>query len=314
MNLLSTTNELEMLLNAEIMITSSDMREVAADVIYGADNIPTLLSNPAMTRHKILVSLDDSQMDLLGELTASDGDYTSWYRCIGRIANPVLLQVDAAEGPESVKKQLKAEALTIRAYFHWLLVNKFAKAYFFGGKYFLACTAKFDDTKLGIQFDDNSNCTNNALLIVDADDLSFEIVRGIEVFEFCGVKHKSKLLVCARLVGDNQTKKLFAISNDGKCDDEVLKKVWVSAFCTLARPTKTKTLKKVCVLSNTNCVLHIKSELGKTQLNIFAGEFPREYIVHLKGKKFCVGFECNEFNNDMKIEELLLVFAQSDSK
>ncbi|MBQ8034179.1 MAG: RagB/SusD family nutrient uptake outer membrane protein [Bacteroidales bacterium] len=129
MNLLSTTNELEMLLNAEIMITSSDMREVAADVIYGADNIPTLLSNPAMTRHKILVSLDDSQMDLLGELTASDGDYTSWYRCIGRIANPVLLQVDAAEGPESVKKQLKAEALTIRAYFHWLLVNKFAKAY-----------------------------------------------------------------------------------------------------------------------------------------------------------------------------------------
>lgn len=192
--------------------------------------------------------------------------------------------------------------------------NNFAKAYFFGGKYFLACTAKFDDTKLGIQFDDNSNCTNNALLIVDADDLSFEIVRGIEVFEFCGVKHKSKLLVCARLVGDNQTKKLFAISNDGKCDDEVLKKVWVSAFCTLARPTKTKTLKKVCVLSNTNCVLHIKSELGKTQLNIFAGEFPREYIVHLKGKKFCVGFECNEFNNDMKIEELLLVFAQSDSK
>ncbi len=128
-NLLSTTNELEMLLNAEIMITSSDMRQVAADVIYGSSNIPNLLSQTAVTRAKIIVELDDTKMDQMAELTTSDGDYNSWYKCIGRIANPVLLQVDAAEGNEQMKKQLKAEALTIRAYFHWLLVNKFAKAY-----------------------------------------------------------------------------------------------------------------------------------------------------------------------------------------
>lgn len=129
MNLLSTTTELEMLLNAEFSMVSSDMREVAGDMIYGSDNIPSLLSNPATSRKKILVALDDTQMDLLAELTASDADYTNWYRCIGRIANPVLLQVDGAEGDENVKKQLRAEALTMRAYFHWLLVNKFAKAY-----------------------------------------------------------------------------------------------------------------------------------------------------------------------------------------
>ncbi len=129
MNLLSTTTELEMLLNAEMAITSTDMRLAAGDVFYGGNHIPSLLSQPNKTKASILASLDDTSMDLLAELTPSDGDYTMWYEWIGRISNPILMQVDAAEGDEKTKQQLKAEALTLRAYCHWLLVNKFAKAY-----------------------------------------------------------------------------------------------------------------------------------------------------------------------------------------
>lgn len=129
MNLLSTTTELEMLLNAEMTMTTSDMRIAAGDVFYGGSHIPTLLSQPNKTKASILASLDDTSMDLLAELTPSDNDYTLWYECIGRISNPILMQVDAAEGDEKTKSQLKAEALTLRAYCHWMLVNKFAKAY-----------------------------------------------------------------------------------------------------------------------------------------------------------------------------------------
>lgn len=129
MNLLSTTTELEMLLNAEMTMMTTDMRLVAGDAFHGGSHIPTLLSQPGKTKASIIASLDDTSMDLLAELTPSDGDYTNWYECIGRIANPILMQADAAEGDEKTKQQLKAEALTLRAYCHWLLVNKFAKAY-----------------------------------------------------------------------------------------------------------------------------------------------------------------------------------------
>ncbi len=129
MNLLSTTTDLEMLLNTEFSVTSPDMREVAADVIYGSTYIPNLLSQASTTRGKILIELDDTKMEELAELTNSDGDFTAWYKFIGKVANPVLLRIDDADGDQKVKDQLKAEALTMRAYFHWLLVNKFAKAY-----------------------------------------------------------------------------------------------------------------------------------------------------------------------------------------
>ncbi len=129
MNLLSTTTDLEMLLNTEFFVTSTDMREVAADVIYGSTYIPNLLSAVNTTRAKIIIELDDTKMDQMAELTNSDGDFTAWYKFIGKVANPVLLRVDDAEGDKKIKDQLKAEALTMRAYFHWLLVNKFAKAY-----------------------------------------------------------------------------------------------------------------------------------------------------------------------------------------
>lgn len=128
-NLLSTTDELEMLLNNEFDMSATDMREMCGDEIYAFENIPTLLSRPDKTRLAILFSWDEANQDKMAELTTSDTDYSNWYGVIGTIANPVLSCVDAAKGNDAVKNQLKCEALTLRAYFHYLLVNKFAKAY-----------------------------------------------------------------------------------------------------------------------------------------------------------------------------------------
>jgi hypothetical protein len=45
------------------------------------------------------------------------------------VANPVLLMADAATGDRDMANRFKAEAYVLRAYFHYLAVNIFAKAY-----------------------------------------------------------------------------------------------------------------------------------------------------------------------------------------
>ena len=128
-NLLTTTDQLEMLLNKEYEGCAYDMRQMAGDMIYAYSNIATTISQPVKTRNVIIWTYDEANMDKMAELTSSDQDYTNFYGYIGTIANPILTKVDAATGTNSVKKQLKCEALTLRAWSFYMLVNKFAKAY-----------------------------------------------------------------------------------------------------------------------------------------------------------------------------------------
>lgn len=54
--------------------------------------------------------------------------YTFYYRIIAN-ANLIIDNIDAAEGPEADKKAIKAEALTYRAWAHFVLVQVFGKRY-----------------------------------------------------------------------------------------------------------------------------------------------------------------------------------------
>lgn len=128
-NLLTTTDQLEMLLNKEYEGCAYDMRQMAGDMIYAYSNVATTISKPVKTRNVIIWTYDEANMDKMAELTSSDQDYTNFYGYIGTIANPILTKVDAATGTNSVKKQLKCEALTLRAWSFYMLVNKFARAY-----------------------------------------------------------------------------------------------------------------------------------------------------------------------------------------
>ena len=128
-NLLSTTDQLEMLLNYEYSGGVTDMRIVAGDMIYAYSNLATAINKPQKTRSVILWTYDEANMDKMAELTSSDNDYTYYYGLIGKVANPILSQIDAASGDDATKKKLKCEALTLRAWSLYMLVNKFAKAY-----------------------------------------------------------------------------------------------------------------------------------------------------------------------------------------
>lgn len=128
-NLLTTTDQLEMLLNQEYGGCASDMRQMAGDMLYAYDNLATAISKPVKTRNVIIWTYDEANMDKMAELTSSDNDYTEFYGYIGKVANPILTKVDAATGSDAAKNQLKCEALTLRAWSLYMLVNKFAKAY-----------------------------------------------------------------------------------------------------------------------------------------------------------------------------------------
>lgn len=128
-NLLTTTTELEMLLNIEYNIRTIDEKIMSGDMIYGYENLATTLSKPNKGRGTILMTWDESRQDKMAELTSSDPEYNDMYGYIGKISNAILSKVDDAQGDEAMKRQLKCEALVVRAYFHWLLINKFAKAY-----------------------------------------------------------------------------------------------------------------------------------------------------------------------------------------
>lgn len=128
-NLLTTTDQLEMLLNSELRGCGSDMRQMAGDMIYAFSNVATTISQPVKTRNVIIWTYDEANMDKMAELTTSDNDYSDFYGYIGTIANPILTKIDAATGTDAAKKQLKCEALTLRAWSFYMLVNKYAKAY-----------------------------------------------------------------------------------------------------------------------------------------------------------------------------------------
>lgn len=129
-NLLSSTADLELLLNAEYSVSTTDMQQVCGDVIYATSTLSTLLQPVVKTKFSILVGWDEAGHDNdLPELIASDSYYASCYEYIGRIANPILAKIDDASGSDTDRLAIKAEAYVVRAYFHYLAVQKFAPAY-----------------------------------------------------------------------------------------------------------------------------------------------------------------------------------------
>ncbi len=130
MNLLSTTDQLEMLLNQEYNIRIADIQRVCGSVQYYPGNVGTVLANPVKTTTQILLKIrrggacfgtgrPDFERQLLCKLLQlyrnSCQSYSESCGCRDRFRRK--------------KTALKAEALTIRAYFHWLAAVKFTKAY-----------------------------------------------------------------------------------------------------------------------------------------------------------------------------------------
>jgi len=130
LNTLSRVSDLDKLLNAEYAIRTTDVQEVCGDLIYAYSPLSTVLKPAVKTRASIIMGWDEEGHDaVLPGLTSSDAHYADCYEYIGRIANPIISLADAADGDQTKKMAVKAEAYVVRAYFHLLAAQKFAPAY-----------------------------------------------------------------------------------------------------------------------------------------------------------------------------------------
>lgn len=129
-NLLKSAEELEMLLNMEYSSVYSDQMSYLTGDLLPNTNIPSLINRPQKDINAILLTWDEAgHAKEMIEQTTSDAHYTTFYKIIGAVANPILTNIDNATGDPQLKQQVKGEALVLRAFFHYLLVQKFAKAY-----------------------------------------------------------------------------------------------------------------------------------------------------------------------------------------
>lgn len=129
-NLLKSAEELEMLLNREYSSIYSDQMSYLIGDLLPNSNIPSLINSPQKSINSILLTCDEAgHAKELIEQTTNDTHYSTFYEIIGAVANPILSNIDNASGDQLLKQQVKCEALVLRAFFHYLLVQKFAKAY-----------------------------------------------------------------------------------------------------------------------------------------------------------------------------------------
>jgi len=130
-NLLSTVDQLDLLLNynygAQTFFKFDDLGVIVNDHYPYTVNVPVAISSPTKTLNYAYLTYDES-VDR-ATLTPSDDRYAGMYNIIDNIDNVILSKADAASGNKAKAAQLKAEAYIQRAYFHYLLVNIFAKAY-----------------------------------------------------------------------------------------------------------------------------------------------------------------------------------------
>lgn len=129
-NLLNRASDLDLLLNANYLGNSFNFGKQAIlddDMYLVADNVPNAISSGVLTMNKILLTYDESADR--ASLTLTDAPYEGLYRIISTVTNVVLANADNASGDLQQLKQFKAEAYILRAYFHYVLVNIYAKAY-----------------------------------------------------------------------------------------------------------------------------------------------------------------------------------------
>lgn len=182
------------------------------------------------------------------------------------------------------------------------LDNTSAVASSLANKYYLAVKLDFnDDKKINCE---TENYKNNALIIVNTDDFSYQIMRGVDVKNLLPVKTEKfeKMLVT---FNSHKTSVLGEIVEESKYFDDTQPKFWSSEK--IADNNKTKLLTKLIVNADENVVLTLKHD-GKTS----------NFTTYKSGINiFCIRVCCQELNveissneNSAKVEKICLEYYE----
>lgn len=125
---LQKVSELELLLNQEYSINqppAEDLGIVCGETVGMFDQVSSVLAQTNTTKYALMAC--DESVDR-AVLTTQDSRYNDIYRYVNYM-NVIIDKMPDAQGDESKKPQLVAEAKVMRAYFHWLATVIYAKQY-----------------------------------------------------------------------------------------------------------------------------------------------------------------------------------------
>lgn len=129
-NLLNRAGDLDLLMNVNYANDAFNVRKqsiLVNDTYIIGSNVPNTIASSMVTWDKVLLVYDETANRVA--LATTDGTYEGLYKIISTVANIAIVNSEKASGDPLLLKQIKAEALIIRAYLHFLLVNIYAKAY-----------------------------------------------------------------------------------------------------------------------------------------------------------------------------------------
>ena len=221
---LSKVSDLELLLNQEYSLDVSpaaDLGMVCNESFGLMESVPEILSL-SNTLNFANMAYDASVNRAV--LTQSDERYAAAYRYINYM-NVILDKMPEAEGDDSRKPGLMAEARILRAYFHWLLVNIHAQQYDErtasdkGGIPYVTNTDVTEQkTKLSLEktyLHILEDCSDEVIELLPVDDFG-NVLRADRAF---GNAVRAKVLMQMKRYSEALPYALAAIRLNGKIED-----------------------------------------------------------------------------------------------
>lgn len=144
------------------------------------------------------------------------------------------------------------------------IANDSACASTLGDKYYLALRLNFKDDKKVLC--ETGDYTNNALIVVDLIDYSYQIVRGVDIGSLLPVKTPAfeKMLVTFNSVHDDS---LGEICESSSCYDQPLPKFWATNDV-FALP-QTRMITKLCVVADKGVKFNLKHDDKTTSFTTY---------------------------------------------
>ena len=157
------------------------------------------------------------------------------------------------------------------------IANDGARAGALANKYYLALRLNFDDDKQVLC--ESENYVNNAIIVVDLKDYTYQIIRGVDIGALLPVKTETfeKMLVTFNTAHDTV---LGEICQDSKCFDQALPKFWASN--NLFEIPQTRLITKLNVVADAGVKFNLKHDGKSTSFTTYA----------TGNNEFCFKFDC----------------------
>lgn len=169
-------------------------------------------------------------------------------------------------------------------------INDYAVATNMQDKYYLALKLGFDDNKQ-ILCEQESDCKNNALIVIDLQTYAFEVLRGVDIKSMLALKADSVEKIVLTFNSKDKDK-IGEITNDGKYFEQNLPKYYESNYL-VEKNMSGCTIRKITVDATKNVTVKLVTDIGVVNFTTYTDGI-NEFQTIVPCKKFKFEISSNE--------------------